>query len=168
MKRSQLFYSVFITTVLFFSINLSAQSWETFEAADYNIKISIPGNWKTDTGSQGDIPYLEATSPDQSMFLYIFVYKDASISTEELLDNAIDDLGIEMEGEANNENLNGMDAWVAVTAGLIDDMEVGIYITAATYNADNYVAYIFTPIEYFDKNAVVMNKIIDSLAPIKK
>lgn len=168
MKRSLFVLSISLLMLFIYSFNVSAQSWETFEASDFNIKISIPSNWKTSTGNEDGIPYLEATSSDQSMFLFIFVYKDITISTEELLNNAINDLGISIEGEAANENLNGMDAWVAETVGIIDDMEVGLYITAATYDENNYVAYIFTPIEFFYKNSQVMNKIIDSLSPMKK
>lgn len=167
MKQFKFLLFLSICLIFLLSNNSLAQKWETFEAQDYNIKISIPSNWKTSAGVDGDIPYLESFDPEETVYLMIYVYKDASISTEELLGMAVNDLGIALRGEANNENLNGMDAWVAEAEGLINDMEVGMYITAATYDDNNYVAFIFTSIENWDKNFSVMNKIIDSLSPLK-
>lgn len=163
MKRSLSLFLLF----LFLSGTVSAQQWETYEAADYNIKFSIPGNWKTSTGDQDGIPYLEGISADETMSLFIFMYKDASISTKDLLNNAVNDLGIALEGESAQENLNGMDAWVASAAGSIDGVEIHMFIAAATYDENNYVAYIFTSADNSEKNAATMNKILDSLAPLK-
>jgi hypothetical protein len=42
-----------------------------------------------------------------------------------------------------------------------------MFIMAATYDDDNFVAYIFTDQAAFKKNAAVMNKILDSFAPLK-
>lgn len=101
------------------------------------------------------------------MSLFIFVYKDASISTKDLLNNAVNDLGIALEGESAQENLNGMDAWVASATGMIEGAEIDMFIAAATYDENNYVAYVFTSAANAENNAATMNRIIDSLAPIK-
>jgi hypothetical protein len=37
---------------------------------------------------------------------------------------------------------------------------------AATYDENNYIAYIFTPEAQFEANAEVMNEILDSFAPL--
>lgn len=162
MKRS---FSLLLLVFLFLSGTASSQEWEIFEASEYNIKISVPPNWKTSTGTQDGIPYLEGISPDETLSLFIFVYKDAGINTQELLNNAVNDLGIALEGESAQENLNGMDAWVASAAGSIDGTEIHMFIAAATYDENNYVAYIFTAADNSEKNAPTMNKILDSLAP---
>lgn len=164
MKRS---FSLLLLVFLFLSGTASSQEWEIFEASEYNIKISVPPNWKTSTGTQDGIPYLEGISPDETLSLFIFVYKDAGISTQELLNNAVNDLGIALEGESAQENLNGMDAWVASAAGMIEGAEIDMFIAAATYDENNYVAYVFTSAANAENNAATMNRIIDSLAPIK-
>lgn len=166
MNKFNLF--AFLCFSLLLTINISAQKWETFEAKEYNLKINVPQNWSTSTGEIDGIPYLESVSPDETVYLMIYVYQDASISTEQLLDNAVNDLGIALEGEATNRNLNGMDAWVAEAGGVINDDMVGLYVAAATYDVNNYVAYIFTGIDFFEKNYKVMNQIIESMSPIKK
>ncbi|QOJ27402.1 MAG: hypothetical protein HRU80_00400 [Ignavibacteriales bacterium] len=159
--------SLLILAFLFLTGASYSQEWETFEATEYNVKISLPPNWKTSTGSQDGIPYLEGISADETMSLFIFVYKDASISTQELLNNAVNDLGIALEGESAQENLNGMDAWVASATGVIEGAEIDMFIAAATYDENNYVAYVFTAAANAQKNVATMNKIIDSLAPLK-
>lgn len=166
--KSFLRATIFVFIFIFSYTNSSAQTWESYEAADYNVKFSIPAEWKTTTGSEGEVPFLESVSKDGEIYFFIFIYKDASISTEQLLDNAVKDLGIKLTGDAAQENLNGMDAWVASAVGMMDNIEVGMFITAATYDENNYVAYIFTPSEYSEKNSEVMNKIIDSIEPMKK
>lgn len=164
MKRS---FSLLLLAFVFLTGASYSQQWETFEAPEYNIKISIPPNWKTTTGTQDGIPYLEGISADETMSLFIFVYKDASISTKDLLNNAVNDLGIALEGESAQENLNGMDAWVASATGMIEGAEIDMFIAAATYDENNYVAYVFTSAANAENNAATMNRIIDSLAPIK-
>ncbi len=146
-----------------------AQQWESYSSEKHNIKFSVPGKWKTTSGTNPNgVPFLESESPDGSLYLMVYAYTDSSLSTEDLLDKAVDDLGLKLTGEANEEEINGLHAWVAEATGRIDGQPVGLFIMAATYDEHNYVAYVFTEQSKFDKNADVMNKILDSFAPIRK
>ena len=143
-------------------------SWETFENKDFNIRFQVPGKWKTHTDTnKAGVPFLEAESPDGSLYLFVYAYKDASLSTDDLLDKAIADLGMKLKGDAQDEDINELQALVAEATGSIDGRPVGMFIMAATFEDDNYVAYVFTELAKFDKNTGVMNQILDSFAPIK-
>jgi hypothetical protein len=48
-----------------------AQTMEAYEATEFNIQFDVPGKWKTTTGVENDIPYLESVSPDESMYLLV-------------------------------------------------------------------------------------------------
>lgn len=146
---------------------VSAQAWETYENKDFAIQFQVPGKWKVETSTKNDVPMLEAESPDGSMYLFVYSYEDSSISTEELLDKAVDDLDFTVKGEAKQEDINGLDAWVAEATGRMDGLPVGLFIMAATYDDNNYVAYIFTEQKAFDRNAKVMNRILDSFKPFE-
>lgn len=155
--------------LLFVMSNLTlGQEWETYESKEYNIQFDVPAKWKTTHGIKKDIPYLESESPDGSVVLFVYVYEDSEISTEELFDKAVDDLDLDLEGEAEEEEINGLHAWVGEATGKIEGEKVGMFIMAATYDEFNYVAYIFTEEAKFEKNAKVMNKILDSFEPIEK
>ncbi len=142
-------------------------TWDTFQAEDFNIQFQIPENWTVETDDDQDVPSLFATNPKQDIALVVLVYKDESISTEELFDQAVDNLDMELEGEAEETEINGMNAWVGVGAGLIDDEAAGIVVMAATFDENNYVAYIFTEADAFEKRANLMEQIINSFAPIE-
>lgn len=146
-----------------------AQQWEWYSSDTYNIKFSVPGKWKTTAATNTNgVPYLESESPDGTLYLMVYAYTDSSLSTEDLLDKAVDDLDVKLTGEANEEEINGLHAWVAEATGRIDGQPVGLFIMAATYEDYNYVAYVFTEQKLFDKNADVMNRILDSFTPIRK
>lgn len=146
-----------------------AQQWEWFSSEKHNIKFSVPGKWKTSSGTNANgVPFLESESSDGSLYLMVYAYKDSSLSTEDLLDKAVDDLGVKLTGEANEEEINGLHAWVGEATGRIEGQPVGLFIMAATLDEDNYVAYVFTEQSKFDKNAPVMNKILDSFTPLRK
>jgi hypothetical protein len=73
-----------------------------------------------------------------------------------------------LKGEYAEEEINGLHAYVAEATGKIRGHNVGMFIMGATYGANNYVAYIFTDEDKFDKNAKIMNKTLDSFRPIAK
>lgn len=162
MKRfySLLFFFLFLTGSAF------PQEWDTYESGDYNFSISIPADWKTSTGEEDGIPYLESISPDETLSLFIFVYNDETIGLQQLMDNAISDMGVAIVGEASPQNLNGLDALVAKAFGSIDGVEIDMFVTTATFNENKYVAYTFTASDNYDKNSATMTKIINSLAVI--
>lgn len=141
-------------------------TWDTYSSAEFNVQFDVPAGWKVEHLRDSDVPGLIAYSEDRGITLVVLAYKDRSIGTEALLDEAVDLLDMDLAGEAAQEELNGFDAWIAEAEGFIDDVEVGLFILAATYDDNNYVAYIFTPIDGFDENAEVMNDILDSFSPL--
>lgn len=147
--------------------DVRAQEWDTYTSEAFNIAFSIPAGWQTETQADEDVPSLVSQSPDGNIVLVVLAYEDEEIGTEALLDNAVDMLDIELEGEAEEQDLNGLHAWVAVAAGDVEGTDAGIVIMAATYEANNYIAYIFTPAEAFEEHVEIMGAIIDSFAPIE-
>jgi len=143
-------------------------TWSTFQAEDFNIQFDIPDNWTTESKDDETVPTFFATNPKQDIALVLLIYKDESISTEELFDQAVDNLDMELEGEAEQTEINGLDAWLGVGAGVIEGETAGIVIMAATYDENNYVAYIFTEADAFEKRAEMMEQIINSFAPIEE
>lgn len=144
-----------------------AQAMDRYESREFNISFDVPASWHTEASEDSEVPSLVSVSPDESVVLVVLSYQDAEIGTEELLDEAVEFLEIELEGEAREENINGLHAWVAAAGGSVEGEEVAMFIMAATYDENNYVAYIFTDVESIDQNADVMNAILDSFAPLR-
>ena len=142
-------------------------SWERYENAAMNISFQVPGGWSTTAGSEDGVPMLTSLSPDESISLVVVAYKDEAIGTEELLDRAIEELDAELEGEAEELDINGLHAWMATGVGVIDGGDVGLVIMAATYDENNYVAYVFSDIDVFERNAELMGTIIGTFAPLR-
>lgn len=168
MKRSLILSSLAILGLLALAPAAWAQQWEAYEATGYNIQFDVPASWSTTTGEHDGVPILTSESTEGTMVLVVYLYKDSSISTEELMDNAVADLGVTLKGQAKEEEINGLHAWVAEATGTIDGAQVGMFIMGATYDDDNYVAYVFTEESKFTQNADTMNRILDSFRPIRK
>lgn len=155
-----------LSLIIFISIKALPQEWDTFESKDFNIKFDVPADWTSAAYTESDIPYLESFSPDESMSLIVYAYKSMDISAVDLLRQAADDLGIALVGEANEKDINGLNAWITEATGILYEVNAGLFIMAATYEDNNYVAYVFSEESRFEKNADTMNKIINSFAPL--
>ena len=160
--------TILILSVVFFlsATVLTAVQWNTVTADKFNIQFKIPANWSTETDDDADVPSMISASPEEDIVLIGYVYKDSDISTEELLDQAVDGLNMDLEGEAEETEINGMLAWIGVGAGVIDDEVVGIIIMAATHKDNNYVVYIFTKADAFEDNFDLMEEIVTSFTPL--
>lgn len=160
-----------VFVLLTFSIinTVFAQTMQTYSSPEYNIKFSVPSIWITSTGIENDVPFLESQSPEKQIDLFVFVYKDSKISTRELLYATIKEFDVTLNPDVvKHESLNGLDAYYGDFYGTWRGTKVGIIILAAKYEDNNYIAYIETDEKDFDKNGVLMDKIIDSFAPVKK
>ncbi|MBN2412690.1 hypothetical protein JXQ31_13455 [candidate division KSB1 bacterium] len=164
MKKAKIIIMVFLLTGMVFS----AVNWKTFQAKNFNIQFKVPEDWTTETDHDEDVPSLLSTSPDEDMALMVYAYKDSTLSTEELFDQAVENLNMELDGDAEETEINGMQAWLGGGAGKIDDQVVGIVIMAATYNENNYIVYIFTETDVFEDNTDLMEEIINSFSPIEE
>jgi hypothetical protein len=167
MKRALSLSCLALAGLLALAPVASAQQWETYQGSAYNIQFDVPATWATTTGDHDGVPVLTSTSAEGTMALVVYVYKDSSVSTEELMDGAVDDLDLTLSGQATEEDINGLHAWVAEATGVIEGDEVGMFIMGATYDEDNYVAYVFTEAAKFRQNADVMNRILNSFRPIR-
>ena len=163
MKKTILFLSMvfFLAATVLFAVQ-----FKTVTAKKFNIQFKIPADWETETENDADVPSMISTSPDEDIVLVGYVYKDSDISTEELFDQAVEDLEMELEGEAEETEINGMLAWIGVGAGDIEGVEAGIAMMAATYKDNNYVVYIFTAADAFEDNADLMEENVTSFTPI--
>lgn len=144
-----------------------AQAMDRYESHEFNIQFDVPASWHTEVSEDSEIPTLVSVSPEGSVVLVVLSYEGAEIGTEELLDEAVESLEIELEGEAREEDINGLHAWVAEATGNMEGDDVGMFIMAATYDENNYVAYVFSELDEFDRNAAVMNAILNSFAPLR-
>jgi hypothetical protein len=143
-----------------------AQEMDTYEAKSFNLKFDIPQGWETKIDQDEDVPSLEADSPDGSISLMVLIYKDASILPEDLFKSTTESLALEIDGEYHQEETNDMPAFIGQGSAVIADMKVGIVLMTATYEENNYVIYIFTEYSSFNSNVEIMNKILDSFAPL--
>lgn len=143
-----------------------AQEMDTYEAKTFNLKFDIPQGWETKIDQDEDVPSLEADSPDGSISLMVLVYKDDSIMPEDLFNTTAEQLDIDIDGEYHQEETNDMLAFIGQGSATISDEQVGIVLMTATYEENNYVIYIFTDYSSFNSNVEIMNKILDSFAPL--
>lgn len=154
---------------VFFIISLNfcfAQEMDTYEAKSFNLKFDIPQGWETTIDQDEDVPSLEADSPDGTISLMVLVYKDDSIIPEDLFNSTTESLDIDIDGEYHQEETNDMLAFIGQGSTTIADEKVGIVLMTATYEENNYVIYIFTEYSSFNSNVDIMNKILDSFAPL--
>lgn len=149
-------------------INVSAQELETYSSAEYKISFQVPKSWKTTTSTEDGIPTLESYSPDSLAYMMILVYKDATLSTEQMFNEWMSKLEIKIEGKPTSENLNGMRAVMGLGSGVVSGVPLVYHLTAATFEDNNYVCYLLVPAEYADKYADTLGKIVESLTPIKR
>ena len=150
------------------SVVFADMEWTTYQSKEFNLQFDIPDHWQVETDDDAEVPSLMAHDEDSQIIMMVLAYKDESISTEDLFDQAVDNLDMEIEGEAEHGDHNGMDSWFGLGDGTIDDEKVGIVILAATYDENNYVVYIFTPADVYEDNVNIMDTIINSVAPLEE
>jgi hypothetical protein len=143
-----------------------ARQWKRVESTAVNLRFTVPPGWQTRTGTRKDRPYIEAVSPDASMYVFAYAIRDARAALEDVLDQALDELGVELDDDPQEEEIHGLEALTGETTDTVNGREVGIFIMAASYGDTRYVAYIMTDAGHFDANAAAMNRILDSFTPL--
>jgi hypothetical protein len=157
-----------LAAVLVAAGSASAQQWQTVTSKEVGLRVDLPPKWTTKTGTRQERPFLEATNGDATMFLYLYSLRDEDLTLEDLLDDVLDELGVELDDDAQDEDLNGLDALVGETTATFNGREVGMFVVVAGRDDMRYVAYVMTKAALFDDNTDVMNRIVDSLAPLTK
>lgn len=155
----------FVLLIVAFLIGLSAspalaQEWVAYDSEEFDIQFAVPDTWSTEV--DGDLLISEG---DGVVFVLTAV-KEGSISTEELFFIQVDNLDMDSEIEYEEvEMRGGMLGIIGSGAGTIEGQVVGVILLAATYDENNYLAYVFATPESFEYHEDVMVNVLTSLAP---
>jgi hypothetical protein len=137
-----------------------AQSWVTYDSEKFDIQFAVPDYWSTDV--DGDL----LVSEGDGVVFVLTAVKEGSISTEELFFIQVDNLDMDSEIEYEEvEMRGGMLGIIGSGAGTIEGQVVGVILLAATFDENNYLAYIFATPESFEAQEGVMVDVLTSLAP---
>ncbi len=144
----------------------SGAQWRQVESKEVNLRLRLPAQWQTKTATRNGRPCLEAVSPRSTIYLQACSFRGGDLTLDDLLDQTLDDLGVDLDDDPDEERINGLEALVGETTATFDGRDLGMFIVAAAYGDTRYVVYVMTKAELFDANARTMNRIVDSLAPI--
>jgi hypothetical protein len=150
------------------SRDVPGPQWKRVESKAAKFRFSIPPAWQTKSGVKKDRPYVEAVSPDTAMYVFAYSFQDADMSNDDVLDQALDELGVDLDDDPEEEDINGLDALVGEATDTVNGREVGLFLMVASSGDTRYVAYVLTDAARFDANASVMNRILDSFAPLTR
>ena len=166
-------YALFVCWwVLLFSPDAFTQTgsegMKLYDSEAFDIQFSIPENWETHSEEMDGVPVLASESPDRSVVLLIYTFKDLEQSIDDLFGAAVKDLEFKVDGDFGEDEVNGMHALVGEGTGVIDRRAVNFILMSAAHKDTNYLAYIFTDPDKYPNNATMMAKILESFSPLKK
>ncbi len=141
------------------------EQWRQIESKEVGLRFRLPVQWQTKTATRNGRSCLEAVSPRSTVYLQACSFRDANIELEDLLDQTLDDLGVDLDDDPDVESLNGLDALVGETTATFEGRDLGMFIIVAAHGDTRYVVHLMTKAALFDANARTMNRIVDSLAP---
>ncbi len=140
--------------------------WRVVESKDVRLRFRLPASWQTKAATRNGRPCVEAISPKSTVYLHACSFRNGELSLDDVLDRTLDDLGVELDDDPDEEQINGLDALVAETTDTFNGRDVGMFVVVAGYGEMRYVVYLMTKANLFDANARTMNRIVDSLAPL--
>ncbi len=140
--------------------------WREVESKEVNLRLRLPSQWQTKAATVNGRPCLVAISSKSTVYLHACSFRSGDLTLDDLLDQTLDDLGVDLDDDPGEERINGMDALVGETTAMFDGRDLGMFIVAAAYGDTRYVVYVMTRADLFDANARTMNRIVDSLAPL--
>ncbi len=176
-KRILFFVLLFVAVVLNTAVSF-AQRMETWEDKKYNISFSVPAGSKWTNGKESDgTEYFEAITSDNILHIYIYAYKSAHITTNELFDEAQHFFEGDIKsvrGSVKSYKQSHFDVKSGDFTGTWSHgrkkERVGAVIMAATDPdyPNNYVCYVTcSEKDYNDKVGATMDKIVDSFKALK-
>lgn len=142
------------------------EAWRVVESKDVHLRFRLPANWQTKAAAKNGRSCIEAVSAKSTIYLHACSFRNGEISLDDVLDRTLDELGAQLDEDADEEQINGMDALVGETTDTFNGRDLGMFVVAAGYGELRYVVYVMTRASLFDANAPTMNRIVDSLAPI--
>lgn len=140
--------------------------WQNVESKEVNLRLRLPAQWQTKPATQNGRPCLDAISPKSTVYLHACSFRNGDLTLDDLLDQTLDELGVDLDDDPGEERINGLDALVGETTATFNGRDLGMFIVAAAYGNTRYVVYVMTKADLFDANARTMNRIVDGLAPI--
>jgi hypothetical protein len=139
--------------------------WREVVSKELNLRFRLPSQWQTKPATRNGRSCLEAISPKSTVFFQACSFRKGDLTLDDLLDQTLDELGVDLDDDPDEERINGLDALVGETTATFDGRDLGMFIIAAAYGDTRYVVYVMTKADLFDANAGTMNRIVDSLAP---
>jgi len=130
------------------------------------LRLRLPAQWQTKPATSNGRPCLDAVSPKSTIYLRACSLRNGALTLDDLLDQTLNELGVDLDDDPGEERINGLDALVGETTATFGGRSLGMFIVAAAYGDSRYVVYVMTKADLFDANARTMNRIVDSLAPI--
>ncbi len=144
----------------------SSGQWRAVESKEVGLRFRLPGNWQAKPATKNGRPCVEAVSAKSTIYLHACSFRNGELSLDDVLERTLDELGVELDDDPDEEQINGMDALVGETTDTFNGRDVGMFVVIAAYGETRYVVYVMTRANLFDANARTMNRIVDSLAPV--
>jgi hypothetical protein len=144
----------------------SGIEWREVESKEVSLRLRLPAAWQTKPATTKGRSCLDAISPTSTIYLRACSFRNADLTIDDLLDQTLDDLGVDLDDDAQDERINGLDALVGEATATFEGRDLGMFIVVAAYGDTRYVVHVMTKADLFDANARTMNRIVDSLAPI--
>ncbi len=158
-------------------VNPDELEWDVYGSEYYGIQFEIPtDDWIVESDDDDeDMSILSANDVDETIFLIVKVFEMEDIDTKELFDIAVEDLGVELENDSWEEDLNGLDAWIGLGIGVIEaesddeeDLDIFVWILSASQDDKRYVAYLFCALEDAEYYEDLMIYIMASFMPYQE
>jgi hypothetical protein len=141
--------------------------WHQVDSKEVSLRVRLPVQWRTKpAAARNGRSCLEAISPKSTIYLHACSFRNGDLTLDDLLDRTLDELGVDLDDDPDEESINGLDALVGETTATFDGRDLGMFIVVAAYGDTRYVISVMTKANLFDANARTMNRIVDSLAPI--
>ncbi len=144
----------------------SGAQWRAVVSKEVGLQLRLPANWDTKSTTRKGRPCLAAVSPKSTIYVLACSFRNDELSIDDVLDRTLDELGVDLDDDPDEESINGLDALVGETTATFEGRDIGMFIVVAGYADTRYVVYVMTKADSFDANARTMNRIVDSLAPL--
>src|SRR5512143_1508064 len=103
----------------------SGTQWHEVESKQVNLRLRLPAQWQTKPATRNGRPCLDAISPKSTVYLHACSFRNGDLTLDDLLDQALDELGIDLDDDPGEERINGLDALVGETTATFEGRDLG-------------------------------------------